>query len=123
MSRTVAIAHPMIIAFAPPAVKRASDPASTSALAHLEYAVSDTVSCLKPASIAVANIYADRITLKNGSASESIALRGKGQAIGALLVEPGRKAQVVFSEVGPSALQLLLPQAASHYWNVKACAR
>lgn len=71
--------------------------------------------------VSVKFLYADRVALRNGSSSEVLEVHRMGQAVGAILVEPTRRSQTVFSVDGPSTLQYLLPQAASKYWGIQAC--
>ena len=111
-----------IIAFLPPEVREAKDDGSIEAGAHLSYAVEDTYKCLQPMKLTIRLLYADRVKLlDNKKKSEVLDVSKMGQAVGAILVEPGRKPQVTYSVEGPSTLQYLLPQAASKYWRVKAC--
>lgn len=111
----------MIIAFLPPEVSDAQDDGSIEAAAHISYALKDTYKCLEPMKPSVRLVYADRVTIGNVGFSEVLRVRSMGQAVGAILVEPARKSHAVFSVDGPSTLQYLLPQAASKYWQVKAC--
>ena len=110
-----------IIAFVPSELEGARDDGSIEAAAHLSYAVQDTYKCLQPMKLSIKFLYTDRVALRNGKNSEVLQVHQLGQAVGAVLVEPNRKAQTVFSVDGPSTLQYLLPQAASKYWQVKAC--
>lgn len=118
---TVDVHDRMIIAFVPSDFQGADDDGSIEGAAHLRFAVEDTYKCLQPARVSVAFLYADRVSLRNGANSEMLEVTNMGQAVGAILVEPGRMAQVVFSVDGPSTLQYLLPQAASRYWDVEGC--
>ena len=113
----------MIVAFLPPDVRTAKDDGSANAASHLQFAVDDTIKCLKPKTVRVKLVYADRLELRNGPESQVFVVRKLGQAVGAIVVEPGKKGRAVFSEVGPSTLQLLLPQAASEYWHTPSCAQ
>jgi hypothetical protein len=110
-----------IIAFVPPTLKNSEDEGAIEGVAHLRFAVEDTYKCLQPMQIAVKFLYADQVSLRNGANSQVVQVHLLGQAVGAILVEPGRSAETVFSVNGPSTLQFLLPQAASKYWQVKAC--
>ena len=111
----------VIIAFVPLSFKAAADDGAIEGAAHLRFAVEDTYKCLQPMKVLVKFLYADRVSVRNGVKSQVLLVHGMGQAVGAILVEPGRKAVVVFSVDGPSTLQYLLPQAAAKYWQVKAC--
>lgn len=121
VTKSVAVKRPMIVAFVPSEFEKSEDHGADEAAAHLRFAVEDTYKCLSPKKLDVTLLYADRITLKNGRSSETIPVHTLGQSVGALLVEPGRSATVVFSVEGPSTLTYLLPRAASKYWNAKAC--
>lgn len=110
-----------IIAFVPSEVKDAQDDGSIEAAAHLSYAVEDTYKCLQPMKLILKFLYADRLTLRDGKKSRLLQVHKMGQAVGAVLVEPGRPPVVVYSVEGPSTLQYLLPQAASKYWAAKNC--
>ena len=110
-----------IFAFVPPEVKGSKEDGDIEAAAHLGFAIQDTLKCLQPMKPKVKYLYADKIILKNGTNSQFIDVHNLGQAVGAVLVEPGKKAQTVYSVDGPSTLIFLLPKAASEYWHVKAC--
>lgn len=120
-TESVEVRDRTIIAFVPPELKKAQDDGSIEAAAHLSYAVEDTYKCLQPMKLSVKFLYADRVALRNGSNSEVLQVHRMGQAVGAILIEPGRKALAIYSVEGPSTLQYLLPQAASKYWLTKAC--
>jgi hypothetical protein len=110
-----------IIAFAPSKLKDSKEDGAVEAVAHLRFAVEDTYRCLQPMKLSVSFFYADRIALRTGKTSEILQVHQLGQAVGAVIVEPGRKPEVIYSTDGPSTLQLLLPQAAAKYWGLKAC--
>ena len=120
-TETIVVRERTIVAFVPPEVRTARDDGSINAAAHLSYAVEDTLKCLQPMKLSVKFLYADRIALRNGGNLEVLQVHQMGQAVGAFLIEPGRKAQTIYSVAGPSTLQYLLPRAASKYWLVKAC--
>lgn len=123
VSRTVEIDAATLIAFAPPLTREADDEGSVEALAHLQFAVEDTRKCALPRKIAVTLVHADVIVLRNGATSESVPVHAMGQAIGGILVEPGKAPRVVVSQDGPSTLQELLPAAAATYWHAEGCRR
>jgi hypothetical protein len=110
-----------IIAFAPSELKDSEDDGAIEAVAHLTFAVEDTYKCLQPMKLSVSFYYADRIALRTGKTRELLQVHKLGQAVGAVIVEPGRKPEVIYSTDGPSTLQYLLPQAAAKYWGIKAC--
>lgn len=110
-----------IVAFAPSELKDSEEEGAIEAVAHLRFAVEDTYKCLQPMKLSVSFYYADRIALRSGKVRELLQVHQLGQAVGAVIVEPGRKPVVIYSTEGPSTLQHLLPQAAAKYWGVKAC--
>jgi hypothetical protein len=110
-----------IIAFAPSELKDSDEDGAMEAVAHLRFAVEDTYRCLQPMKLSVSFYYADRIALRTGKTRELLQVHKLGQAVGAIIVEPGRKPEVIYSTDGPSTLQQLLPQAAARYWATKAC--
>ncbi len=110
-----------IIAFAPSDLKDSEEEGAIEAVAHLRFAIEDTYRCLQPMKLTISFYYADRIALRAGKRRELLQVHQLGQAVGAVIVEPGRKPEVVYSTDGPSTLQYLLPQAAAKYWGIKAC--
>ena len=117
----VVITAPTLIAFAKPSLRDARDEASSEALAHLAFAVEDTKRCALPEHAKVETIYADIFIVRNGAMTQAFSTSAKGHELGAVLVEPGRKARLVIAEVGPSALVQMLPEAAAKYWNLPSC--
>lgn len=111
----------MIIAFAPSALNGAEDDGAIEAVAHLRFAVEDTYKCLQPMKPVVHFYYADRIAMRTGKSLGLLQVHKLGQAVGAVIIEPGRRPEVIYSTDGPSTLQVLLPQAAAKYWGIKAC--
>ena len=71
----------------------------------------------------MANHGAPALVLRDGGKTETIALADLGQGIGAVIVEPGRPAAVVYVTVGASSLQYQLPQAVFAYWRIPGCKR
>lgn len=110
-----------IIAFAPSELKDSQEEGAIEAVAHLRFAVEDTYKCLQPMKLSVSIYFADRIALRTGKSRDLLQVHQLGQAVGAVIVEPGRKPEVIYSTDGPSTLQYLLPQAAAKYWGIKAC--
>lgn len=110
-----------IIAFAPSDMKGSQEEGAAEAVAHLRFAVEDTYQCLQPMKLHVSFHYADRIAVRTGKRRELLQVHQLGQAVGAVIVEPGRRPQVIYSTDGPSTLQYLLPQAAAAYWGITAC--
>jgi len=117
----VVITAPTLIAFAKPGLRDARDEASSEALAHLAFAVEDTKRCALPEHAKVEIIYADIFIVRNGAMTQAFSTSANGHELGAVLVEPGRKARLVIAEVGPSALVQMLPEAAAKYWNLPSC--
>lgn len=120
-TKTVHVKEATIVAFAPSLLIGSDAQGAQEAVAHLRFAVDDTYKCLHPKKVRVILLYADRLLLRNGAASETIEVHKLGQAVGATIVEPGRRSQTVHSVDGPSNLQHLLPQAAYEYWQVPPC--
>jgi hypothetical protein len=110
-----------IIAFAPTELEGSVNEGAIEAVAHLRFAVEDTFKCLQPMKLSLRFYFADRIALRTANGSELLQVHKLGQAVGAVIVEPGRKPQVIYSVEGPSTLQHLLPNAAAKYWGIKAC--
>lgn len=121
ISRTFEIDSATLIVFAPPFAEKATDEGSMEAVAHLQFAAEDTQRCMRPKKLKVALLYADVIVIRNGAATESLAVHDRGQALGGILVAPGRKAKLVVSQIGPSTLQQLLPEAAAEYFRAAGC--
>jgi|GEM_PF-3583829 len=121
VSKSVMIDAATLVVFAPPSMPAETDDGSAEALAHLQFAVEDTQRCLKPKKIKLVHFFADVVVVRNGAKVETFPVHRLDQAIGGILVEPGRDARLVVSEVGPSSLQRLLPDAAADYWGAKAC--
>lgn len=120
-SESVAVAGSTLIAYMPPELREPKDNGEEEAVSHLRFAVEDTVKCLRPKRIRVVVVYADRLILKNRGAAETISVNTFGQAIGAVLATPGKRAKVVAAEHGPSTLLQLLPAAAGRYWHAEGC--
>ena len=110
-----------IIAFAPSELRDSQADGAIEAVAHLRFAVEDTFKCLQPMKLSLSFYYADRIALRTAKGRELLQVHKLGQAVGAVIVEPGRRPEVIYSVEGPSTLQHLLPNAAAKYWGIKAC--
>jgi len=123
ISRAVQVTEPSIIAFAPPALRAANQPGEAEAVAHIAYAMEDTVACLNPKKVKVELVFADRLVVRNGEHGGSFLVGKLGQGVGAFLLEPGRKPIVIHTTIGVSSLQILLPSAAAQYWSVSGCKR
>jgi len=121
VTESVSVVQPTLIAFLPPSLRNPSEDGDSEAIAHLQFAVEDTVKCVRPKQLKVVFVYADIVALRNGSMSESVPVYKLGQAIGAILVDPRRRAHVVAEENGPSTLQQLLPMGALEYWHSLGC--
>lgn len=120
-TQSIEVRDPSVIAFVPSELDGSQDEGSIEAVAHLRFAVEDTIKCLRPKRLTVHFYYADRISLRNGKANDLLQVHQLGQGVGAILVEPGRRAQVIYSVEGPSTLLYLLPQAAAKYWGGRSC--
>jgi hypothetical protein len=121
VTKSISVSKPTLIAFMPPSLLSSTEDGDSEAVAHLQFAVEDTVKCVRPKHLKVIFAYADIVALHNGSRSESVPVYKLGQAIGAILVEPRRRAHVVSEEDGPSMLQQLLPMGAFKYWRARGC--
>lgn len=119
--QTVQVTGPVVVGFAPLEVRGQKDEGSIEGVAHANFALQDTAKCLRPKKVKIEFWFADTIVLVDGGRRATFATSKMGQGFGAILVEPGRKAKVVFSEQGPSTLQWLLPTAAFEYWNAPGC--
>lgn len=117
----VKVTGPVVIGFAPLEVDGQKDDGSIEGVAHTNFALQDTVKCLRPKKVKVEFWFADTIMLVDKGQRATFATSKMGQGFGAILVQPGRKAKVVFSENGPSTLQWLLPNAAFEFWNAPRC--
>jgi hypothetical protein len=115
------ISGPTVIAFVPSEVQGQEDDGSTEGIAHTRFALQDTAKCLGSKKVKFQFLFVDRLVVRNGSKRTTFEVGQLGQGFGAVLVEPGRPAKVVYSVDGPSTLQFLLPQAAFEYWHVQAC--
>ena len=121
VTRVVSITKPTIVVFLPPNIEHGTDDGSIEAAAHASYAVSDTLKCLKPKTVRVITVFADRVVLKLGKKRLTKVVAELGQGVGAMLTELGREPRVVYATDGPSALVLMLPEAAAEYWQTSAC--
>jgi len=93
-----------------------------SALAHFGYALSDTSKCLAARGIEVRAVYADEIVFEDEGRWAALDLRVvSNETIGCAFVAPHREAQFVRASVGPSALTLRCPAAASVYFSIPEC--
>jgi len=119
----VEVRSAMVVAFLPPRLQSSKDGEALNAASHLSFAVADTTACVKPLKLVVRTVYANRIVLQHASRREVVAVPATGQGIGAILVAPGRSGRLVVSEIGPSALVQLVPQAASEYWHAPSCSK
>lgn len=119
----VEIAGPTIIAFLPVEAEQAGYEGAAEAVAHVRFALADTRQCLGGKMVQTTTVFADRLTIRDGAKQRTIELGKLGQGIGAVLAEPGRPENIVYTEVGASSLQYLLPQAAFEYWQQAACKR
>jgi hypothetical protein len=119
--RTVKVTGPVVIGFAPLDVEGQKDDGSIEGVAHTNFALQDTDKCLRPKKVKFEFWFADTIVLLDGGHRTTFTTNKMGQGFGAILVEPGRKAKVVFSENGPSTLQWFVPNAAYEYWNASGC--
>lgn len=121
LQKEITISGPTIIAFVPVDTKGQQDDGSIEGIAHMHYAMQDTCKCLSPKKVAFQFWFADRLVIHSGLGQTTFEVGKFGQGFGAILVEPGRTAKVVFSVDGPSTLQYLLPQAAFEYWQASGC--
>jgi hypothetical protein len=119
--KSVQIKGSTIVAFLPPAVESQRDEADIEALAHVRFALADAIKCLAPRRVVVELVFADKVVLRERRSAQSMSVAQLGQGVGAVLVEPGRKPQEVFTEIGPSTLLHLLPNAVDRYWDAPAC--
>lgn len=115
--RTLVVSGPTLVAFVPPGLFVSNQEGAGEAAAHLQFAVADTLKCVPTVSPKVIWIDADVIVLRNGKETETLRVDKHEQDIGGVLVAPGRKARIVTSPVGPSALIQFLPEAAQAYWK------
>ena len=115
------ISGPTIIAFVPSEVQGQKDDGAIEGVAHTNFALQDTAKCLGSKKVEFQFLFVDRLVVRNGTTRTTFEVGQMGQGFGAILVEPGRPAKVVYSEDGPSTLQFLLPRAAFEYWHAQAC--
>jgi hypothetical protein len=123
VSKTVAVIGPTIIAVLPPQVQHQRDPGDTEAAAHVQFALEDSTTCLGTRRMTTELVFADQVVIRDQASTHTIPIKDLGQGVGAVLVEPGRKATVVHTKVGPSALRHLLLGAAADYWGEQACSQ
>ena len=117
----VKISRPTIIAFVPSEVQGQKDDGAIEGVAHTQFALQDTAKCLGSKTVKFQFLFVDRLVVRDGTKHTTFEVGQLGQGFGAILVEQGRPAKVVYSEDGPSTLQFLLPRAAFEYWHAQAC--
>lgn len=115
------VSGPTIIAFAPSEVQGQNDDGAIEGVAHTNFAMQDTAKCLGAKKVELQFLFVDRLVVVTVKKRTTFQVGRMGQGFGAVLVQPGRPARVVYSEDGPSTLQYLLPNAAAEYWKVPAC--
>lgn len=115
------ISGPTIIGFVPSEVQGQKDDGAIKGIAHTQFALNDAAKCLGNKKVKVHFVFADRLLARSSTKRITFEVAQLGQGFGAILVEPGRPAKVVYSEDGPSTLQFLMPRAAFEYWHAQAC--
>jgi hypothetical protein len=121
VTKSVSLEGPTIIAFLPPGIEKQKDDGAIEASAHVSFALEDTHKCLAPKYVKIATVFADRIIVRDGASNRVFVVKGLGQAVGAILLEPKREGKVIYTTAGPSTLMHLLPAAAWEYWHVPKC--
>ena len=114
----IEIRGPTLVGFFPPLSDEqfASERGASEGLAHLEFALSDTIKCLESAEL-VARIELTetlRFLLDGEVVTVSIPDES-GKRVGAYLLQPGQVPLPVYATAGPSSLQVLLPNAAAKF--------
>ena len=100
----------------------ADEPGGSEALAHLQFAVADTRDCLAIPDLTARIVFGDSVTLVSDGATHDVKLRGGASYdIARVLFRADAEPVVVYGPVGPSSLQVLLPNAAAEYFSEPRC--
>jgi len=97
-----------------------------SAIDHVEWAVFETVSCLKKGNVVATpkEIYGNKISIiRDGKKKTHLLPSGKNKEIGLILLKAGSEPLFLPAQAGPSSLIFIGPQEASVLFKVKECER
>ena len=123
----VDVTGPIVVGyFAPMTPEEMDDPNSGTGegVAHVIFAVEDTLKCLKSSGIEARGQLemATVLTVKEGRAVTRLVLPTTWpEAAGAYLFLPGKPPRQVPAQAGPSSLIVLVPEAAADYFSAKSC--
>jgi hypothetical protein len=115
-----------VVGFFPPVTQDQIDGQEgvSEGLAHLEFALADTLKCLKEAGVlAEAEVVLARsiVVLQDGHRERFTLPTSWPAAVGAYLLKPGKAPLVVYAEAGPSSLTMLVPDAAAGFFAAATC--
>ena len=114
-----------LVGFFPPVTQQELDSPQTGTsegLAHLQFAISDTIACLGDLDLSVRIDTTKTVVLDiDGEVRRYPIPVEPGKSVGAYLAAAGREPLVVYATAGPSSLQILLPNAAAQYFDVPEC--
>lgn len=119
----IEISGPTIVGFFPPLSESELErnARASEGLAHLRFALSKTSECLSAIqpdihlhlTAELAFVIADQVV--------QITLPSEPRNVGAYLLLPGKEPRAVYGAAGPSSLQMLMPNAASEYFDAPEC--
>lgn len=124
---SVKVDGPVIVGYFPRvSEKEMEDPTSgaSEGLAHVSFALEDTLKCLKAAGIvARAKLeMATALVVTDGQNTKKITLPTTWPAAsGVYLFSPGKAPRSVPAQSGPSSLMVLAPEAAAAYFQAPTC--
>jgi hypothetical protein len=124
---SVNVVRPMIVGFFPPSTdaELKSDDGVIEGVAHLRYALEDTMTCLKDSGkpVDAEILLTSDLVIADGARREHIKLSTEWpKSVGVYLLAPGGQAQVVYADPSPSALNQPLTDAAAKYFGAPKCA-
>jgi hypothetical protein len=93
------------------------------ALNHLEWAMDNTLKCLQESGMKVDSqiVFGRSFVLVRNGKRKTVALPSSPEDIGVYLLSPGKEPVVVTAPVGPSALIMMVPDAAARFFGALTC--
>lgn len=124
---TVVVKGPLIVGFFPPVTQAEMEDPNTGTsegIAHVRFALEDTLKCLKASGVSATaqlELATTLIVMDKGKTRRILLPTSWPGAAGAYLFMPGKEPQAVFAQAGPSSLVVLVPKAAAHFYAASAC--
>ncbi len=122
----VPLTGPRLVGFFPAVTQREidKDQGLSEGLNHLKWAMDDTLKCLRQSGIkAEAQIIFGRsfVVMRDGKRKRITPPGSQPEEIGVYLLSPGKEPVAITAAVGPSALIMMVPDAAAGFFGAPAC--